>query len=107
MRIPCVFLALCMCPAGILGLKNVYSDYQEGTEMLEHPYIAKLKIVRRYERMRREADVWRLFHPKGKRRAGGLLRQVPRLLCSSGRALVRLGERVTDHSARAALGTKE
>ena len=55
--------------------------------MLEHPYITQVTIDQRYKRLQREADVWRLFHPKTERRRGGLL-------LVSGRALVRLGRRL-------------
>ena len=59
--------------------------------MLEHSYIANLKIAQRYERMRREADVWRLLHQPRKDKQSRLSQRHYWVMDQLGQVLVALG----------------
>ena len=64
----------------VKGNLDDYGDLEsQGGNMLEHPYIAQITIDQRHKRLQREADVWRLFHPKTERRRGGLLAKISNL----------------------------
>ena len=53
--------------------------------MVTHPDIAKLMAAQRYERLRHEADIWRLFHRQGKTQPGAPVRTAYQVLCGFAR----------------------